>query len=172
MSLFKEEAAAAAPLEHLTSLKLLSIQSCPELVRLPAERLGVKLECLMIGCCPNLEYLGPVEVLKRLSSLKDLYIEDSPKLKCLPEEGVPPSLVHLVIQGCPLLMEQCRKEGGGGSDWTKIKDIPDLEIDSINDHTLALPNESSQPTPTPSAPPWYRHFRCFTGQYYLPSINP
>ena len=169
VSLFKE--AAAPPLEHLTSLKLLSIQSCPELVRLPAEGLGVKLECLMIGCCPNLEYLGPEDVLKRLSSLKDLYIEDCPKLKCLPEEGVPPSLVHLVIQGCPLLMEQCRKEGGGGSDWTKIKDIPDLEIDSIND-TLALPHESSQPTPSSSAAPWYRHFGCFTGQYYLPSINP
>ena len=163
VSLFKEavEEAAAPPLQHLTSPKLVSIQSCSELVRLPIEGLGMKLRCLMISCCPNLEYLGPVDVLKRLSSLKDLYIEDYPKLKFLPEERVPPSLEHLVIQGCPLLMEQCQNKGGGGSDWKKIKDIPDLEIDSIND-ALALPHESSKPTSSSSAP-WYRHFGCFTG---------
>ncbi|KAL6323632.1 hypothetical protein AAG906_039228 [Vitis piasezkii] len=152
----------AAPLQDLTFLKLLSIQSCPELVSLPAEGLSITLECLMIGSCPNLESLGPVDVLKRLTSLKDLYIEDCPKLKCLPEKGVPTSLEHLVIQGCPLLMEQCRKEGGGGPDWLKVKDIPDLEIDSIDD-TLGLPHESSKPRPSSSAR-WYHHLACCKGQ--------
>ncbi|KAJ9680081.1 hypothetical protein PVL29_019382 [Vitis rotundifolia] len=152
----------AAPLQDLTFLKLLSIQSCPELVSLTAEGLSITLECLMIGSCPNLESLGPMDVLKRLTSLKDLYIEDCPKLKCLPEEGVPASLEHLVIQGCPLLMEQCRKEGGGGPDWLKVKDIPDLEIDSIDD-TLGLPHESSKPRPSSSAR-WYHHLACCKGQ--------
>lgn len=119
----------AAPLQRLTSLELLSIESCPELVSLPDEGLPKKLECLMIGSCPNFESLGPNDVLKSLTSLKDLYIEDCPKLKCLPEEGVSTSLQHLVIQGCPLLMEQCRKEGPY---WPKIERIPDLEISSIN----------------------------------------
>ena len=143
----------AAPLQRLTSLQLLSIESCPELVSLPDEGLPKKLECLMIGSCPNFESLGPNDVLKGLTSLKDLYIEDCPKLKCLPEEGVSTSLQHLVIQGCPLLMEQCRKEGGGGPYWSKIMHIPDLEISSINASSTFG-----------RSVPWYHRLACCQGQ--------
>ena len=69
---------------------------------LPAEGLPIALECLMIGSCPNVESLGPKDVLKSLTSLKDLYIEDCPKLKLLPDqEEVSTSLQQVVIQGCP-----------------------------------------------------------------------
>jgi hypothetical protein len=64
------------------------------------------------------------------TSLKDLHIEDCPMLQSLPEDGLPNSLKHLQIKTCPLLAEQCQREGGGGPDWPKIAEIPDLDIDS------------------------------------------
>ena len=70
MSLCEEE----APFQGLTFLKLLSIQCCPSLTKLPHEGLPKTLECLTISRCPSLESLGPKDVLKSLSSLTDLYI--------------------------------------------------------------------------------------------------
>ncbi|OMO94129.1 putative disease resistance protein RGA4, partial [Corchorus capsularis] len=110
---------------------ILSIQRCPKLESLPDEELPTALECLMIGSCPMLNSLGAKETLKSLLFLKDLYVEDCPSIRCLPEEGLPPSLQHLKIHGCPLLIEECQKEGAGATEWPKIMNVPDLEIDSI-----------------------------------------
>ena len=154
MSLCEEE----APFQGLTFLKLLSIQCCPSLTKLPHEGLPKTLECLTISRCPSLESLGPKDVLKSLSSLTDLYIEDCPKLKSLPEEGISPSLQHLVIQGCPLLMERCRNEKGGGQDWPKIMHVPDLEVESTD--VCSTPD---LPKPRPSSAHWYSHISCCRG---------
>ncbi|XP_062172112.1 putative disease resistance protein RGA3 [Alnus glutinosa] len=112
-------------LRTLTSLNLLSIRNCQMLETLN-EDLPTSLECLSITSCPLLKSFS----LENLPSLKDLYIEDCPMLQSLPEDGLPNSLKHLQIKTCPLLTEQCQREGGGGPDWPKIAEIPDLDIDS------------------------------------------
>ncbi|KAI8025537.1 putative disease resistance protein [Camellia lanceoleosa] len=117
--------------QSLPNLKLLSIRDCSQLSTLADEGLPVSLECLIIHSCANLRSLGPSWVLRNLSSLKDLYIDDCPELESLPEDGVHTSLQHLHIKGCPLLTVQCKNEDGGGSDWQKIRDIPDLQIEKV-----------------------------------------
>lgn len=117
--------------QSLPNLKLLSIRDCSQLSTLADEGLPASLECLIIHSCANLRSLGPSWVLRNLSSLKDLYIDDCPELESLPEDGVPTSLQHLRIKGCPLLTVQCKNEDGGGSDWQKIRDIPDLQIEKV-----------------------------------------
>ncbi|GMP42102.1 hypothetical protein CsSME_00011954 [Camellia sinensis var. sinensis] len=117
--------------QSLPNLKLLSIRDCSQLSTLADEGLPASLECLIIHSCANLRSLGPSSVLRNLSSFKDLYIDDCPELESLPEEGVPTSLQHLRIKGCPLLMARCENEDGGGSDWQKIRDIPDLQIEKV-----------------------------------------
>jgi Leucine-rich repeat (LRR) protein len=113
-------------LRTLTSLKLLSIRNCQMLDTLKEELSGT-LGCLSVLSCPILKSFS----LKNLPSLRDLYIEHCPMLQSLPEDGLPNSLKHLQIKTCPLLTKRCQREGGGGPDWPKIAEIPDLEIDSI-----------------------------------------
>ncbi|GLT71077.1 hypothetical protein SLA2020_431190 [Shorea laevis] len=81
---------------------------------------------------------------ENLPSLSDLYIEDCPMLQSLPDDGLPSSLKHLQIQTCPLLTERCQKEGGGGPDWPKIEEIPDLEIDYSH---IVVPSTSPENPP-------------------------
>ncbi|KAM5578812.1 putative disease resistance protein RGA3 [Rosa sericea] len=128
------------------SLKHLSIRNCPKLLTLPAEGLPASLQVLSIGQCESLSSFGPREVLAKLTSLGDLYLEDCPALQSLPEEGLSASLQHLSIQGCPSLIRSCAKDG---SDWPKIKDIPDLEIEMTSTET----RRSS------SSAPWYNPSR-------------
>ncbi|KDP39600.1 hypothetical protein JCGZ_02620 [Jatropha curcas] len=138
--------------QSLSSLRLLSIQGCQKLGTLPNEGLPTLLECLSVGSCHSLQSLGNKGTLKSLISLQDLYIEDCPLLQSFPEDGLPTSLQHLYIQKCPQLTEGCKKDVG--PEWTKIENIPDLEIDLI------------QVRSTPQLPkkkPWYYHFVCGKG---------
>ncbi|CAN6556512.1 unnamed protein product [Malus baccata var. baccata] len=131
--------------QGFTSLTALSIQNCPELVTLPVEGLPTSLEYLSIGSCARLASFGPADALQNLNSLHDIYIEDCPALQSLPEGGLPTSLLHLSIQHCASLIEQCGKEG---SDWPKIKDIPDPEIGRPS-------TETATSSPSSSSAAWY-----------------
>ncbi|XP_059651015.1 uncharacterized protein LOC132298632 [Cornus florida] len=151
VSLSEEEAS----FQGLTSLKLLSIWGCPKLVTLPNKGLPASLERLSIGSCPSLKSLGPGEMLKSLTSLRDLYIEDCPAVETLPEKGFSSSLKHLHVEGCPILTRRCQKDIG--PDWSKIKDIPDLDLEPIE--VSSVPNllkEQLKPT-------WYHHFTLCKG---------
>lgn len=119
-------------LQVLASVTLLSVRNCPRLKELAMKGLPAELERLSIGSCPNLESLGPAGTLTSLSKLRDVYILDCPMLPMLPEDGFPKSVEHLHIENCPLLTARCYEENGGGPDWPKIKDIPDLEISDLN----------------------------------------
>jgi hypothetical protein len=136
-------------LRTLTSLQLFSIRNCQMLETLN-EDLPTSLEFLSIASCPLLKSFS----LENLPSLRDLYIEDCPMLQSLPEDGLPSSLKHLQIKTCPLLTERCQREGGGGPDWQKISEIPDLEIDSH----IVVPSTSVR-----NRRVWYRHFLCCIG---------
>ncbi|KAL7204132.1 hypothetical protein ACSBR2_017240 [Camellia fascicularis] len=145
VSLFEEESS----FQGLSSLKLLSIWNCPQLVTLLSQGLPATIGCLSIGSCHSLMSLGPNEGLKNLTSLRDLYIDDCPALQSLPEEGLATSLQHLHIEGCPLLLKECQNDVG--PNWLNIKDIPDLEI------------EHPHPKTKVSSPAWYRQFICCKG---------
>lgn len=132
--------------DGFNALKLLSIRNCPKLVTLPAEGLPTSLQVLTIGACESISSFGHVEALAKLTSLGDLYIEDCPAIQSLPETGLSASLQHLSIRGCPSLIRAC---GEDGSDWPKVKDIPDLEIEKPSAET---------PSPT-SSTAWFKHPR-------------
>ncbi|KAL3516663.1 hypothetical protein ACH5RR_023565 [Cinchona calisaya] len=109
----------------------LSVHDCPKLSKFPEEGLPPKLELLMVQSCPNLDSLGPPEVLKDLHSLADVYIEDCPKLQSFPAQGFPSSVKHLRIRGCPELAKRCNNEIAGATEWPKIMNVPYLEIEKV-----------------------------------------
>ncbi|KAL6144812.1 hypothetical protein ACLB2K_055502 [Fragaria x ananassa] len=125
--------------ECFNSLKHLSISNCPKLLTLPAEGLPTSIQVLSIGPCASLSSFGPGEVFAKLTSLTDLYLEDCPALESLPKEGLSASVQHLSIQGCPSLIRSCGKDC---SDWPKIKDIPDLEIETPSTETSSSSSAS------------------------------
>ncbi|XWS58626.1 hypothetical protein CRYUN_Cryun08bG0050900 [Craigia yunnanensis] len=127
-------------LYSLVTSNISNLTSFPKLLHLPwlkilYIRLPTALECLGIGSRPILGSLGANETLKSLTSLNDLYVEDCPLIQSFPAEGLPSSIQHLQIIGCPLLIKQCQEEDAG-TEWSKILDVPDLEIDLMD-----LPNE-------------------------------
>ncbi|KAK2639582.1 hypothetical protein Ddye_027377 [Dipteronia dyeriana] len=73
---------------------------------------------------PNLKYLL-FKDFEDLPSLSYLCIENCPELTSLPI--LPSSLLQLDIQRCPLLKEACKRDKG--KEWSKIADIPCVEID-------------------------------------------
>ncbi|TXG67399.1 hypothetical protein EZV62_008674 [Acer yangbiense] len=79
---------------------------------------------LSIENFPNLKYLS-FKDFEHLPSLKDLQIENCPELTSLP--SLPPSLLQLHIRECSLLKEACKRDKG--KEWSKIADIPRVEID-------------------------------------------
>nr|AAO15846.1 resistance protein KR4 [Glycine max] len=85
---------------HLSSLKKLILDYCPNLQQLPEEGLPKSISFLSIEGCPNLQQL--------------------------PEEGLPKSISFLSIKGCPKLKQRCQNPGG--EDWPKIAHIPTLFI--------------------------------------------
>ncbi|XP_048495536.1 putative disease resistance protein RGA3 [Beta vulgaris subsp. vulgaris] len=119
-------------LQHLTSLKLLSISGCEKLAAFPEEGLPTSIEYLSIQNCSRLQSFPTTNYLASLTSLKDLHLEDCAKLESLPADGLPPLLQHLSIQGCCPLSQECNKDEGGKY-WQMISHVADLELDSIMD---------------------------------------
>ncbi|KAI4332876.1 hypothetical protein L6164_017751 [Bauhinia variegata] len=119
-----EEVATMLP----SSLTSLTIQDFPNLKHLSPKgfRNLTSLSSLALRYLLNLT-LFPSLGFQYLTSLEELSIYNCPSLLCLPEKGLPSSLLELYIQGCPQLKEQCRK--GKGKEWSKISNIPYVEID-------------------------------------------
>ncbi|KAM1096493.1 hypothetical protein TB2_013753 [Malus domestica] len=79
---------------------------------------------LHIDSCPNLDSLP---ALHHLTSLETLDIDGCPQLLSIPGEGLPRSLQHLSISDSDILKERCN--GSDGTDWDKIRWIPEIVID-------------------------------------------
>ena len=77
---------------------------------------------------PNLLFLSG-KFFQNLSALEQISIVDCPKLASLPEECFPPSLQKLLIYRCPELKQNYEKDGG--IMWSKIANIPSVEIDGV-----------------------------------------
>jgi len=108
-------------------LKLLVLQSLPQLVTLPEWLLGSvnTLHSLLIVDCNNLEELP--EWLSNLTCLKLLIIEHCPRLISLPDSTHHlRNLEHLEINDCPELCKRCQP--GVGLDWQKISHIKQVII--------------------------------------------
>ncbi|CDP20772.1 unnamed protein product [Coffea canephora] len=93
-------------LQDLTTITSLSLKRFNAIEALP-DWLGnlASLEELILRRCPKLEYLPSVDAMERLK------------------------LRRLVIRSCPLLKPRCTPESG--SEWSKISNIPEREIDLI-----------------------------------------
>ncbi|XP_068494120.1 disease resistance protein RGA2-like isoform X2 [Phaseolus vulgaris] len=108
-------------------LKLLVLQSLPQLVTLPEWLQGSlnTLHSLLIVDCNNLEELP--EWLSTLTCLKLLIIEHCPRLITLPDSTRHlRNLEHLEINDCPELCKRCQP--GVGLDWHKISHIKQVII--------------------------------------------
>ncbi|KAK7392886.1 hypothetical protein VNO78_21336 [Psophocarpus tetragonolobus] len=111
-------------------LKLLVLQSLPQLVTLPQWLQGSvnTLHSLLIVDCNNLEELP--EWLSNLICLKLLIIEHCPKLLSLPDTMHHlTNLEHLEINDCPELCKRCQP--GVGLDWYKISHIKQVIIGEV-----------------------------------------
>nr|XP_027113584.1 putative disease resistance protein RGA3 [Coffea arabica] len=148
-----DETAASVPFEGMTSLELLSVRGCPNLVRFPDKELPATLKCLIISSNSGLMSLGPEEAFQNLTSLTDVNIENCPELHSLPAEGFSASLRHLLIEGCPELIKECQNVSG--ADSPKIQGIPDLEIEPLQ--VLASQNPHNPPAA------WYHCLICCKG---------
>lgn len=85
----------------MPQLRQLTVIDCPEFRTLPSL------------CC--------------LISLEFFEINRCPMLQSFPDEGLPASLENLVIMECDLLKQRCTVEEG--EDWSKIRFLPNVEID-------------------------------------------
>ncbi|GAB4839574.1 hypothetical protein Ancab_029097 [Ancistrocladus abbreviatus] len=83
----------------LTSLRLLSVDECNELVSFPEDGLPTNLTTLKIRNCWNLKLL-PERMHSSLESLQSLSIKGYNKLESFPDGGLPTSLRTLCIHGC------------------------------------------------------------------------
>ncbi|KAL9380330.1 hypothetical protein Peur_025987 [Populus x canadensis] len=78
-------------LRHLTSLRKLSIQSCPKLVSISEQALPSPLEYLHLRTPESPDYMG----LQHITSLRKLKIKSCPKLELISEQVLPFSLEYL-----------------------------------------------------------------------------
>ncbi|TXG67394.1 hypothetical protein EZV62_008669 [Acer yangbiense] len=115
-------------LHNLTSLTSLHISGQRDGESLHEEDMRITLPrtltWMSIEYFPNLKYLS-FKDFELCPSLERLWIENCPELTSLP--SLPPSLLQLYILGCPLLKEACKRDKG--KEWSKIADIPRVEID-------------------------------------------
>ncbi|TXG67736.1 hypothetical protein EZV62_009011 [Acer yangbiense] len=116
-------------LHNLTSLTYLSISGQRDGESLQEEDMRItlprSLTHLSIENFPNLKYLS-FKDFEHLPSLEFLRIWNCPELTTLP--SLPPSLLQLHIRECRLLKEACKRDKG--KVWSKIADIPRVEIDN------------------------------------------
>ncbi|KAJ4962940.1 hypothetical protein NE237_022879 [Protea cynaroides] len=116
--------------QHLTSLRVLSICSLPQLMSLPQNlKHTTLLQYLLILDCDGLTTLAP-EWIHNLTSLRTLQISYCRNLTFLPD-GIRQltALQTLTIEACPILETRCRD---GGEDWPKIAHIPNVIVKSWN----------------------------------------
>ncbi|KAI9185268.1 hypothetical protein LWI28_005764 [Acer negundo] len=115
-------------LHNLTSLTYLSISGNPDGESFQEEDLTITLPrtltSLWIREFQKLKYL-PFKDFEDLHSLEYLKMDDCRELTFLP--SLPSSLLQLCISRCPLLKEACKRDNG--REWSKIADIPCVEID-------------------------------------------
>ncbi|XP_065631049.1 putative disease resistance protein RGA3 isoform X2 [Quercus suber] len=111
---------------HLNRLSHLEFHSLPKLNSLPAGLQHVTtLKMLTISHCENLKTLP--RWIRKLISLESLIIGDCHNLKSLPNEMRDlTSLQCLGIFSCPELRKRCEKETG--QDWNKIAHITTVNI--------------------------------------------
>ncbi|XP_045819766.1 putative disease resistance RPP13-like protein 1 isoform X4 [Trifolium pratense] len=102
-----------------------NVESFPEENLLPPT-----LQTLWLSNCSKLRIMNNKGFL-HLNSLKYLDIDNCPSLESLPEEGLL-NLNVLFIEKCPLIWEKYKKEGG--ERWHTIRHIPNVWIDSIEQH--------------------------------------
>lgn len=110
-------------LHRLTSLTRLWITECDEEIgmMLPTSLSGLILyRCWKLKCLSSMGF-------QSLTSLKYLWIENCPNLTSFPEGGLPSSLLRLIIDDCQKLKKECKKDNG--KEWSKIANIPCVEID-------------------------------------------
>ncbi|KAK1577999.1 hypothetical protein Q3G72_026752 [Acer saccharum] len=110
-------------LHRLTSLQLLGIGRCSDVMSFPQEETGMilptSLTALGIFDFPNLERLSSIA--QNLTCLEKLNLSQCPKLKYFPDDGLPKSLKQLEIKDCPLLEERCKE--GEGPYWSIISHL-------------------------------------------------
>ena len=110
-------------LHRLTSLARLWISECDEEMGM---MLPTSLSWLILHRCWKLKCLSSMGF-QSLTSLKYLWIDNCPSLASFPEAGLPSSLLRLKIDGCQMLRKECKR--GKGKEWSKIANIPCVEMD-------------------------------------------
>ncbi|XP_071905644.1 putative disease resistance protein RGA3 [Coffea arabica] len=119
-----------AGLASSSSLQHVSLQGMRDTKSLPHQ-----LQCLTTITSLYLHDFGAIEALPdwlgNLASLEELILRRCPKLEYLPSVDAMERLKlrRLVIRSCPLLKPRCTPESG--SEWSKISNIPEREIDLI-----------------------------------------
>ena len=112
-------------IQYLTTLEVLRIWGCDELISLPGIQHLTALRSLRFSCCRGLSSLP--KLMGSLTSLSHLTISYCPNLTSVPE-GLQKltALKRLIIQGCPNLERRCKKYSG--EDWHNIAHIPHIQI--------------------------------------------
>jgi hypothetical protein len=113
-------------------LKLLSLESLPQLVSFPQWLQGcvTTLQSLFLVDCDNLDELP--EWLSTLICLKIIKIDNCPKLLSLPDDMHQlKNLKYLNIEGCAELSRRYHPKVG--KDWHKISHIKQVIIESPED---------------------------------------
>lgn len=95
---------------QMPCLRDLIIEGCSQLIALPSLNLLTSLVKLEVSCCPALQ--------------------------ALPEQGLPFSLKKLIIQRSDFLKQCCLPECQG-TDWEKIRAVPEVFIDGVQIPTSA-----------------------------------
>ncbi|KAL5853928.1 hypothetical protein ACOSQ3_009046 [Xanthoceras sorbifolium] len=120
-------------LHNLTFLTSLHVSGCPDAESFPHQEMGMllhpSLTHLTLENFPKLKCLSS-DGFHSFDSLENLSIKHCLNLRSFLEQGLPSSLMQLYVTNCPLLKEECKR--GRGKYWSKISDIPSVNIDGNN----------------------------------------